>query len=100
MFLCGKTGSGKTYCARRAIKHYPFVLAIDPKCTLGGKQGLPGFKMIRNPARLSGMKDPYIQVRLDPDKASVEIWDAVYWWAFRAGKRMVYTDEVYLVLDG
>lgn len=99
MLLVGKTGSGKTFAARRLLEQYPAVLAIDPKCTLGGPRGLPGYRLVRDHRRLTGMRDPHVQLRLEPGQQNPAVWSAVYWWAFRRGNTFIYTDEMYLVLQ-
>lgn len=99
-FLVGKTGSGKTTLAIQFLPLYRFVLAIDPKCTLGGKKGLEGFQLIRKPSALPGCKEPYIQLRPDPEYQNPDDWDIVYRWAFDRKNTFVYTDEAYLTLDG
>lgn len=101
MFLVGETGSGKTYLAKKVLPFFENVVALDPKCTLGDEnKGLPGFRMIRDPRSLSYMKHPRIQVRLDPRYQTAKYWDSIYWWIYNRKNTMVYTDEVYLVLQG
>jgi hypothetical protein len=100
MFLVGQTGSGKTYLAERIVRYYPCVLAIDPKGDLGGAKGLAGYKMISDPRQLSGRKDLLIQYRPDPKWMKPDHWDQVYWWAFRRKHTFVWTNEVYLTMDG
>lgn len=104
-FLVGATGSGKTTLAAQLIRLYPHVVAIDPKIRLGSTRDDPtahlkGFELVRNPHDLPGVKSARIQYRPDPEYQDAEWYERVYGWLFDRGNTFVYTDEVYLVLEG
>lgn len=100
--VVGATGTGKTTLSRQLLYGYPAVIVIDSKCTYGGKEGEPGYKMVRNPSQLRGIgaRDRYIQYRPDERHQTVDDYDEVYKWCYRRHEIMVYTDEAFLVHHG
>ncbi len=100
--IVGATGTGKTTLARHLLYGYPTVIIIDSKCTYGGKEGEPGFLMVRNPGQLRGVRgsETHIQYRPDERHQNVDDYDEVYKWCYRRQNLMVYTDEAFLVHKG
>lgn len=102
MLIVGTTGCGKTTLARNLLSHshYPCILVIDPKCMYGGKDGEPGYRMVRRPADLSRIpsRERLIQYRPDEDHSTVWDYDEVYRWAYRRRDIMIYTDETFAVM--
>ncbi len=105
--LVGQTGSGKTTLATHMLKSYSYVVALDPKITLGSTEEEPdswleGYELCRTPEELAAAAAtcPLLQYRPDPAYQDWESWDRVYWWLFEARNRVVYTDEVNLVCRG
>jgi hypothetical protein len=81
--------------------NYEAILVLDPKCTFGGKNGEDGYKLVRKPSDLKrlGRRDKFIQLRPDERHQTSDDWDEAYWWAYRRGNVMVYTDETFLVMN-
>ena len=104
MMIVGRTGSGKTTLARflLATTPYPRILVIDSKCTYGGKSGEPEYEIVRTPRELQRIPKRYdrIQYRPHPVHQHVSDYEAVYEWAYRQGKILVYSDELYLTMAG
>lgn len=106
MMIVGASGTGKTTLAREILRPYDAVLVIDPKCTYGGKDGEEGYTLVRTPRQLRSLNKghTHIQYRPSEDHQSIPSYNEVYEWAFRQGQkghsRMVYTDEVYLIMSG
>lgn len=105
MMIAGASGTGKTTLAREILRNYPRVLVIDPKCTYGGRKGEPGYTLVRTPRQLRFLNKghTHIQYRPSEDHQLVSSYSEVYEWAYRMGQSgigyMVYTDEVYLVMN-
>jgi len=96
----GTTGSGKSTLAKAIIQAMPYVLAIDPKPSLGMPGHLPGFQLCRTPHELRdqarrGVKR--LQYRPEIAFQTDEDYDRVFLWAFRCGNRYLLIDEAYLV---
>lgn len=105
--LVGQTGSGKTTLGKHLLRCYTYILALDPKITLGATEDNPeghlkGFELARSPDELVTLAEQYdrLQYRPDDQFQRLEHWDQVYRWAFDRRNTFVYTDEVYLVCNG
>ena len=101
----GTTGSGKSTLEKVVIRTKPFVLAIDPKPSLGLHTPLghlSGFALCRSPDELREKAKQYhwLQYRPDPEFQNDETYDRIYYWAYKCGNRYVCTDELYLVQTG
>lgn len=103
MMVVGASGTGKTTLCRAitSAQMYDHVLVIDPKCTYGGAKGEEGYTLVRSPRALRGLNKghTHIQFRPGEDHQNVPSYNEVYEWAYRKGNILVYTDEVYLVMD-
>jgi DNA helicase HerA-like ATPase len=103
MVLLGGSGTGKTTLAKALLGAYRgFVLAIDPKGTLGGPKGLEGYVIVRSPSGLRRIRRGYDRViyRPGPVYSDLRSYDEVYRWAYERGKLLVYTDEIYSTMRG
>lgn len=97
VFLCGRTGSGKTFAAEELTKGLPRLVVLDPKGTLGG-WGLVPFD--REAKRLLRLGDPIrARVVVDFGKPPDETWEEALGACLNAGDVTVYIDEVYGVVD-
>lgn len=102
MILVGATGTGKTTLARHLLRPLKTVCIIDGKCTYGGKEGEPGYTMVRSPAQLKRLRASVelIQYRPDEHHQSVSDYDEVFKWLYRRTKITIYNDEAFLVHHG
>ena len=109
--LVGCTGSGKTTLGRELVKLQPYVLALDPKKTLGATDDnpaayLPGFELVRDPDELpaAARYADRIQFRPDPEHEREgrgwDMWDRVFWWAFDRRNCFLLVDECKLLSRG
>ena len=101
--LVGKTGSGKSTLAKAIIARMGWVVAIDPKPSLGLDTELgylPGYALCRTPEELvsKAREHARLQYRPDPEYQDEETYDRVYYWCYKRSNTYVYTDEAYLVL--
>lgn len=96
LFICGKTGSGKTYLARYLTKSLKRLVVLDGKGTLG----IPEWRLSEWSENVD-LKDPKAEYRLravPPLKTELaEFWDTVLMACLRAGNITVYIDELYAV---
>lgn len=99
--IIGSTGSGKTTLARSILAQYRYVVAIDPKQTLGsGERGgghLPGYALATTPRELERSARRYERVQYRPEMAyqNPDDWERVYNWSYRRGNHFSYTDELF-----
>lgn len=96
----GATGTGKSTLEKGVLRAMPYVLAIDPKPSLGMPGHLPGFTLCRTPMELRdqarrGVR--HLQYRPEIAFQNDEDYDRVFLWAFRCGNRYIGIDEAYLV---
>lgn len=96
VFICGKTGSGKTFLARYLTKQIKRLVVLDGKGTLG----TPEWNLDPWNDGID-LKDQDKQFRLravPPLKAELaDYWDSVLMSCIRAGNITVYIDELYAV---
>lgn len=101
VFIAGKTGSGKTYLARRLLRPYRRLVVIDTKGTLGGW----GLEPWDRDARRKLRRGEPIRARVlfdlvDPTEAIRDLFQDLYEIARdQAGSFVLYIDETYGVVD-
>lgn len=104
MAIVGASGSGKTVLERACINDLKprLALVIDPKCTWGGKDGPPGWRIIRDPGVLNRLKRDVKRIlyRPGPELHHTDAWDTVYRWAYYRGDLLLVTDEAYATMRG
>jgi DNA helicase HerA-like ATPase len=91
--LVGKTGSGKTHFASRALNHYPWAVVLDVK----GRLDWPGWRRVEDLAALRGLRDEDHHVIYRPsfeELADPEALDSFFFWVYKRGNTMLYVDEV------
>lgn len=100
VFLCGKTGSGKTYAARVLCAKTQRLIVLDPKARInpgpGGKDPWRLMPWDREARRLLAASDPVRALVRVPVGADLEeAWEPIYEAVLAAGNCTIYIDEVY-----
>jgi energy-coupling factor transporter ATP-binding protein EcfA2 len=96
VFICGKTGSGKTFLARHLTRNLKRMIVLDGKGTLTDWDLQPWDRYARD---LLKNQDP-VRARVlwdigqDPD----EFWSDVMTQCYSAGDCTLYIDEVYAIV--
>jgi hypothetical protein len=96
----GCTGCGKSTLEKAVLYSMPYVLAIDPKPSLGLPGHLPGFQLCRTPMELrdhARRGARWLQYRPELAYQNEQDYDRVLLWAFRCGNRYIAIDEAYLI---
>lgn len=96
--LVGRTGSGKTYAARRLCNNAKRLMVLDPKQRIDATEWrcIPWDREAR---RLLQNREPVrTLIRAPLTMKPWEFWEDIYRLAMSYGNVLVYTDEVYLVL--
>jgi hypothetical protein len=100
VFICGKTGSGKTTLAKFLTAHIARLVVVDPKGTLSdwrldewGQEGIESLQA-GEPARLR-----VIGPEPDTDEAPEIFWNEIFRVCYFARNLTVYVDELYGVVE-
>ncbi len=96
--IVGKTGSGKTYLARRMLRPLRRLVVLDPKGTLH-KWGLEEWDR-GSRKRLADGEDVRVRVALEAGTNPNRFWEAVMQEVYEAADVFVYIDEAYGVVTG
>lgn len=94
VFICGKTGSGKTFLARYLTKHIKRLVVLDGKGTLGTPEwGLTEF------TNSSDLHAKEFRLRAYPPLKTdlADYWDSILTKCLYAGNITIYIDELYAV---
>jgi hypothetical protein len=97
VFLCGRTGSGKTFAAYHILKPLPRLIVLDPKGTLGTWGLRPWDREARRLLKRGEPVRARVTVEFGTDPS--EIWQQAYQEIYAAGNATMYIDEVYGVVD-
>jgi DNA helicase HerA-like ATPase len=100
-FLCGKTGSGKSYAAHKLTRGLERLVVLDPKgddAAMADWDLEPWDRDARR--RLKDQKSPVrARVVLDARRPTAEIWDEALAAILQAGNVTLYIDEVYGIVN-
>ncbi len=98
VFICGKTGTGKTYLARHLTQRLTRLVVLDGKGTLGSWELEPWDREARRALKAN---EP-IRTRVvlgsvtgDP----VDYWVSVLETLYSVSNVTIYIDEVYMIID-
>lgn len=95
--IAGKTGSGKTYLARRLLAHAPRLVVLDPKGRLDDWQCEDAS---RDTSRRLAAGDPVrVRYRVTGPDDDDDLWTRALTDAYEAGDVVVYIDELYGVVE-
>jgi hypothetical protein len=94
VFIAGRTGSGKTYLARKYLARYPYVVALDTKGTLVWPE-VPEeeLTLVTRLADLGGAKTPRIIYRPVWEEMELEFYNEFFRWCYIRGNTIVWVDE-------
>jgi hypothetical protein len=96
IFLCGKTGSGKTYGAKYMLRPFPRLIVLDVKDQLQDWGLVPYDKEARRLLKAGYGIQARVVVPVGKDPA--ETWDKVFLDVLEAGNCHIYIDEMYGVV--
>ncbi len=99
VFICGKTGSGKTTLAKYLTAPVPRLIVLDSKGTLADW----GLSEWNDESRQKFLEGERARVRvlapLDDDSDPGEFWNDVFRFAFDAGNVTIYIDELFAIVE-
>jgi hypothetical protein len=100
VFLCGKTGSGKTYAAHKICRKLRRLVVLDPKARIDSEEW--NLRPWDREARtlLANGEPIRTLVRAPIGPGAEEEWDRAYLAVLNAGNATLYIDEVYGVIEG
>lgn len=99
VFICGKTGSGKTYLARQLTRDIRRLVVCDSKGTLGNWNLQPDLRESRDALKDGKPVRMRMLAPITDDAAAIEeYWQDVFHLAFEAQNCTVYIDEVYAIV--
>lgn len=95
VFVAGRTGSGKTVCARQYLSGFPYVVALDIK----GKLIWPEVPedeqtLVTHLRDLPQVETPKIIYRPSHDELNPEYYNEFFRWCYNRGNCVVWIDEV------
>ena len=99
VFICGRTGSGKTFLAKHLISRYSRVIVVDPKGTFHA-DGLENWN--RSSRKKIFNDDKPFKIRIPPLIADnqEEAYDEYFSELYEADNYLIYIDELYGVVTG
>lgn len=100
VFVAGRTGSGKTYLARKYLAGFPYVVALDSKGTLHWpeipEKNLALVTELEALPRLPAEKT-HIIYRPRWEEMDFDHYDAFFQWCYLRGNTQVWIDELMAV---
>ncbi len=101
VLIAGRTGSGKTYLARKYLAGYKNVAVLDTKGTLRWPE-VPeeDLAVVTRISELSGIEKPKIIYRPDWEEMEETFYNAFFEWVYRRQNTIVWVDEVMAVAPG
>lgn len=96
--IFGKTGSGKTWAARKYLSAYPYVVVLDPKRKFVWPEVPQNTVTLASSLNdLKGINTPRIIYRPPHDEMNNDDYNRFFDWIYQRQNCIVYIDEVYLV---
>lgn len=92
VFIAGKTGTGKTWLARKYLARYKHVVCLDTKGTTVWPE--VDFALVESLAELGGVDKPKIIYRPNVNEMTEEFYDAFFKWVYFRRNTIVWIDEV------
>lgn len=93
-FIAGRTGSGKTYLARKYLARYENVVALDTKGTLDWPEVADDEKtIITNLSGLGAARTRKIIYRPEWQELELEFYNEFFRWCYMRGQTIVWVDE-------
>lgn len=93
-FIAGRTGSGKTYLARKYLANYPEVVALDTKGTMTWPEvDEDDLTIITRLTDLSAAKTSKIIYRPDWSEMEFDFYNEFFRWCYMRGNTLVWVDE-------
>jgi DNA helicase HerA-like ATPase len=96
MFLCGKTGSGKTFAAKYILKPFNRLVVLDVKDQLQDWNLAPWDREARRLLKSGQPIRTRVVVPIGKDPA--EVWDGIFEDVLSSGNCHLYIDEMYGVV--
>ena len=100
VFIAGRTGSGKTWLARKYLAGYRNVVALDTKGTLAWPEAGPELATVTRLSELGGVKGGRVIYRPVFEELNLESYDRFFSWAYLRGDTIVWVDELMSVAPG
>lgn len=95
VFIAGRTGSGKTWFARKYLAGYENVVCLDTKgTTVWDEVPAEQQTLITRFADIGSVKTPKIIYRPDPEEMNEDFYDAFFKWVYYRRNTIVWIDEV------
>lgn len=95
VFIAGRTGSGKTYLARKYLTNYENVVVLDTKGTFEWPELNDNeYTLVRKFEDLNLPKTSKIVYRPDWEELEEEYYNAFFQWAYMRRNTIVMIDEV------
>lgn len=95
VFVAGRTGSGKTFLARKYLAGFRHVAVLDTKGTLEWPEVPPEeLTVVTRLSDLNAVETPKIIYRPVWEEMTEEFYDAFFSWAYRRRNTVVWVDEV------
>jgi hypothetical protein len=94
VFICGRTGSGKTFLAETYLAGFPNVVVLDTKGFVDWN--LAGFPPVYDSLSelVKNVKDGKAIYRPNPFEMDMEFYDKFFEWVYERQNTIVYIDEL------
>lgn len=94
VFVAGRTGSGKTYLAKKYLANYDHVAVLDTKGTFTWDEVDPKeLQVVTSISELGGANKSKIIYRPTWEELEIEYYDAFFKWAYMRRNTIVLVDE-------
>ncbi len=98
VFVAGRTGSGKTFLAKKFLAQYPNVVVLDTKGMLDWNELLPEEKtIVTSLAKIGEAKTDKIIYKPRWQEMDFEVYNRFFKWVYQRKNTIVWVDEVMAV---